>query len=55
MAFLAVAALLLVFDHWSHIVESNVLLAVLLLACVGMHLFMHAGHGRRGTHNKEGE
>jgi MFS family permease len=53
IAFLAIAALLLVFDHWSHIFESNLILGVLLLACVGMHFFMHAGHDGHGNHSKD--
>lgn len=53
IALLAIAALLLVFDHWSHIVESDLLLVVLLLGCVGMHLFMHGSHGGHGGGSKE--
>lgn len=48
VAVVGVAALLLVFEHWTHIGGSNVLTSALLLACVGMHFFMHAGHGSHG-------
>lgn len=52
LAFLVTAAVLLVFDHWTHIAESNLFLGGLLLACFAMHLFMHGGHG---GHGKGGE
>jgi len=54
IAFLAVAAVLLVFDHWTHIAGSSLLLPVTLLAaCLGMHFFMHGGHG--GGHDAGGK
>jgi hypothetical protein len=53
LTFLAVAAVLLVFDHWTHIAGSSLLLPLALLAaCLGMHVFMHGGHG---GHGKGGE
>lgn len=52
---IAVAALLLVFDHWTHIAESNLLLGGLLLACLAMHLFMHGSHGGHGGHGGSGK
>ena len=58
MGFLAVfcvAALLLIFDHWTHIAESNAVLGALLLACLAMHLFMHGGHGGHGGPGKGGD
>lgn len=49
MVFLVVAAVLLVFDHWTHIAGSSLLLPLALLAgCLGMHFFMHGGHGKGG-------
>ena len=47
LAFLAVAGLLLGFEHRAHLLTGDGVLLVLLLVCVGMHLFMHAGHGGR--------
>ncbi|MCV0371756.1 MAG: DUF2933 domain-containing protein [Filomicrobium sp.] len=40
---LAVAALLLAYEHRIHIFTGNVLL-ILLALCIGMHHFMHGGH-----------
>jgi hypothetical protein len=48
LAVFVAAAVLLVFDHWPHIVESNLALGGLLLAGVAMHLFVHGGHGGHG-------
>ncbi|MDT8344566.1 MAG: DUF2933 domain-containing protein [Thermohalobaculum sp.] len=48
LAVLAVAALLLIFDHWTHIAQSNLALGGLLLGCLAMHLFMHGSHGGHG-------
>jgi hypothetical protein len=42
---LAIAALLLGFEHRIHIFAGNGFLVLLLLGCVVMHLFMHGGHG----------
>lgn len=42
---LAVAALLLGFEHRVHLFAGNGLLVLLLLGCGVMHLFMHGGHG----------
>lgn len=52
VAVLGVAALLLVFDHWTHLAESNLVLGGLLLACLAMHLFMHGSHGGHGGPGK---
>jgi hypothetical protein len=41
--FLAVAGVLLWMEHRAHILEY--LPVLLLLVCIGMHLFMHRGHG----------
>jgi len=51
IAFLAVAALLLAYEHRVHIFIGNALLVVLLALCVGMHLFMHGGHGGHRGHS----
>lgn len=48
VAFLAVAALLLGFEHRIHIFTGNGLVAALLLGCIVMHFFMHSGHGGGG-------
>lgn len=48
IVFLAVAAILLGFEHRIHIFAGNGLVAVLLLGCVVMHFFMHGGHGGGG-------
>lgn len=44
IVFLAVAALLVGFEHRVHLLAGNGLLAVLLLGCIAMHFFMHGGH-----------
>lgn len=48
--FLAVAALFLVLEHRAHLLGAWPLLLVLL--CIGMHFFMHRGHG--GHHGSGG-
>jgi len=45
LVFLAIAALLLGYEHRVHLFAGNGLLVLLLLGCVGMHFFMHGGHG----------
>ena len=47
--FLAVAGYFLWTEHQAHVIEF--LPWVLILACVGMHLFMHGGHGHGGGHD----
>ncbi|WP_262696072.1 DUF2933 domain-containing protein [Kordiimonas aquimaris] len=43
--FLAVAALMLLFEHKAHINLGGILPLLLLVGlCVGMHFFMHHGH-----------
>ena len=49
---LAIAALLLGFEHRIHIFAGNGLLVLLLLGCAVMHLFMHGGHGGHGGGDK---
>jgi len=45
IVFLAIAALLLGYEHRIHIFVGDWLLGALLLGCIVMHLFMHGGHG----------
>ena len=49
---LAIAALLLGFEHRVHIFAGNGFLILLLLGCGVMHLFMHGGHGGHGGDDK---
>jgi hypothetical protein len=51
LAALILVAILLVIDHWNHIVTA--LPYLLLLACPLMHLFMHGGHGGHGHQHSE--
>lgn len=50
--FLVVAGLLLWIEHRAHILGLLPLLLPLLI-CVGMHFFMHRGHG--GHHGHDGD
>jgi hypothetical protein len=54
IAFLAVSGLLLTYEHRAHVFTGNGILIVLLLVCVGMHLFMHGGHGGGGRDSNGG-
>ena len=49
---LAIAALLLGFEHRVHMFAGNGFLVLLLLGCGVMHLFMHGGHGGHGGGDK---
>lgn len=53
--FAAVAGVLLVYEHRMHVFTGDALLIGLLAACIGVHLFMHGGHGRRGGHGSDKE
>jgi len=46
--FLAVAGYFLWQEHEAHIL-GNLPLVLILGACVGMHFFMHGGHGGHGS------
>jgi hypothetical protein len=46
-AFLAMAGLLLAYEHRAHLLTGYGPAALLLALCVGMHLFHHRGHGGR--------
>ena len=48
LVFLGVGGFYLVSEHWAHLVGVGPLL-VLLGLCIGMHFFMHGGHGGHGT------
>lgn len=48
LVFLAFAGFLLVTEHWAHVV-GILPLALPLLLCLGMHFFMHGGHGHGGN------
>lgn len=53
----ALTALVLVIDHWAHILEAlprGIVLLPLLL-CAGMHLFMHRGHGSHRHRDRPGD
>lgn len=49
---LGIGAFLLIFEHRVHIFAGNGLLALILLGCAVMHLFMHGGHGGHGGGDK---
>lgn len=49
LVFLAVAALLLAYEHRVHLFAGNLGIGLLLAACVLVHLFMHGGHGGHGN------
>lgn len=48
LVFLSIGGFLLAFEHRAHIFTGNGILIALLVACIGMHLFMHGGHGGHG-------
>ena len=48
LVFLAIAGLLLAYEHRVHIFTGSGLLIALLVLCVGMHFFMHGAHGAHG-------
>ena len=45
IVFLAAGGFLIAFEHRAHIFTGNGILIGLLAVCIGMHLFMHGGHG----------
>lgn len=52
--FLAVAGLMLVYEHRAHIsLGGNWGLILLLGLCVGMHLLMHGDHGHSGHNHSD--
>ncbi|WP_119681831.1 DUF2933 domain-containing protein [Indioceanicola profundi] len=52
LVFLAVGGFYLVSEHWAHLIGVGPLLLLLGL-CVGMHFFMHRGHGGHGSGSDE--
>ena len=48
----ALGAVLLLIDHWAHVL--GVLPYLVILACPLMHFFMHRGHGH-GSHGAKKE
>ncbi|MEX0759039.1 MAG: DUF2933 domain-containing protein [Tistlia sp.] len=48
IAFLVVSGLLLTYEHRVHLLAGEGALVLLLLACIGMHIFMHGGRGGHG-------
>lgn len=50
--FLAVAAFLLVSEHWAHLLGAGPLL-LFLAVCIGGHFFMHGAHGTHGDRSPE--
>ncbi|ANC50371.1 hypothetical protein CP97_14685 [Aurantiacibacter atlanticus] len=48
--FIIAAGFLLLFEHRAHIPGDYYLLGLILAFCVGIHLFMHGGHGQHGGH-----
>jgi len=50
IGFSAIAGLLLAYEHRSHLLTGNGLLLVFLAVCIGMHFFMHGGHGDHAWH-----
>jgi len=54
IVFLAVAALLLGYEHRLHVFASGLLPVALLFGCVIMHFFMHGGHGGHAGHGGSG-
>ena len=53
--FLVVAGVLLVLEHGAHLLGASPLL-LLLGVCIGMHFFMHGGHGsHRDDHAGHGK
>ena len=49
LVFLAISGFLLAYEHRMHIFTASSVLIALLAVCVGMHLFMHGGHGGKGS------
>jgi hypothetical protein len=49
VAFLAVAAVLLLYEHRIHVFTGSGLLFILLGFCLVVHLFMHGSHGGHGS------
>jgi len=48
VGFVALSALLLLYEHRLHIPFGNLLVILPLFACIGLHSMMHGGHGGHG-------
>lgn len=53
IVFLVIAAILLGYEHRVHIFGGNAGSVLLLFAWIGLHLFMHRGHGGHGGHGEQ--
>lgn len=51
LVFLAVGGFYLVSEHWAHLLGVGPLVLLLGL-CIGMHVFMHGGHGGHAKGNE---
>ena len=51
LGFLAIAGLMLVYEHRAHIFVGSWFLIALPLLCPLLHIFMHGGHGGHGGHD----
>ena len=51
LVFLAIGGYFLFTEHRAHVIQA--LPFVLLLGCIGMHLFMHGGHGHGADHDNQ--
>ena len=51
LVFLVAAGYFLVKEHTVHLLTAAPYL--LLLACIGMHFFMHGGHGHNHSHSAQ--
>jgi len=54
IGFLAIGGAVLLFEHRAHVFTGNWPIALLLFLCIGMHLFMHGGHGH-GNSSDDGD
>ena len=53
LVFMVAAGYFLITEHTAHVLSAAPYL--LLLACVGMHFFMHAGHGSHNHSEHKGD
>lgn len=53
IAFIIIVGILLTYEHRVHLFTGSGFLVLLLLACVGIHLFMHGGHGGHGDQGSD--
>lgn len=48
VVFLVIGGLLMAYEHRMHLFSIELFPILLLIVCVGMHFFMHRGHGSHG-------